>query len=94
MAASTGPVLAAAGVTMANDLVLAPLAGAKVTFNWRVLPAAAGLALALAGLEKAAPGFAVGLAWLTVTATLIVPFGAGGDAASPIVNAAKAMGYQ
>lgn len=91
MAASTGPVIAAAGITAVNDLVLEPLTGGKATFNWRILPAAAGLALALAGLEHAAPGFAVGLAWLTVAATLIVPFNSGGT--SPIENAAKAMGY-
>lgn len=91
MAASTGPVLAAGGITLANELVLAPLAGQKAPFNWRVLPATAGLALALAGLEKAAPGFAVGLAWLCVATVLIVPFGKSGT--TPLENALKVMGY-
>jgi hypothetical protein len=54
-----------------------------------VLPATAGLALALAGLEKLAPGFAVGLAWLTLATVLLVPVG---NAPTPFVTAGKALG--
>lgn len=90
MAASTGPVLVAGGLTAANELIFAPLNGQKVTFNWRIIPATAGLALALAGLERAAPKFAVGLAWLSVLTILIVPFG---NAPTPLENATKALGY-
>ena len=91
MAESTGIVLAVGGITAANELLFAPLAGQKVTFQWRIVPATAGLALALAGLEHLAPGFAVGLAWLSLAAVLIVPFG---NAPTPLDNALKVMGYQ
>lgn len=90
MAASTGPVLVAGGITAVNELVFAPAEGQGLHFNWRILPATAGLALALAGLEQVAPGFAVGLAWLCVATTLIVPFG---NAPTPLENAAKVLGY-
>jgi len=89
MAASTGPVLAAGAITVANELLFAPGHGlAKV--NWRVIPAAAGAAIALAGLEKLAPAFAVGLAWLTVFVVLVVPLG---NAPTPLANATRALGY-
>lgn len=90
MARSTGIVLAVGGITAANELLFAPLAGQKVTFQWRIIPATAGLALALAGLEHLAPGFATGLAWLSLAAVLIVPFG---NAPTPLDNALKVMGY-
>lgn len=91
MAQSTGIVLAAGAITAANEALFAPLAGTgHVTFNWRILPATAGLALALAGLEHLAPGFAVGLAWLGLAAVLLVPFG---NAPTPLENALKIMGY-
>jgi hypothetical protein len=91
MAASTGIVLAVGGITAANELLFAPLAGAKVSFNWRIIPATAGLALALAGLERLAPGFATGLAYLSLAAVLIVPFG---NAPTPLDNALKVLGYK
>lgn len=91
MARSSGIALVVGGITAANELMFAPLAGAKgVTFNWRIIPATAGLALALGGLEKIAPGFAVGLAWLGLATVLIVPFG---NAPTPLENITKAMGY-
>lgn len=89
MAASTGPVLVAGGITAVNELVFAPAEGLGLHFNWRIIPATAGLALALAGLERLAPGFAVGLAWLAVATTLIVPFG---NAPTPLENAARLAG--
>lgn len=90
MARSTGIVLAVGGITVANELLFAPLAGQKVQFNWRIVPATAGLALALAGLEKVSPTFAVGLAGLSLLAVLVVPFG---NAPTPLDNALKVMGY-
>lgn len=90
MAQSTGIVLAVGGITAANELLFAPLAGAKVQFNWRIIPATVGLALALAGLEKLAPQFAVGLAYLSLATVLIVPFG---NAPTPLQNALTVMGY-
>lgn len=91
MAASTGPVLAAGAIVFATDGLLAPLAGSGAgVWNWRILPATAGLALALAGLEKLAPGFAVGLAWLTLATALILPVA--GQQDPPLTVAAKALG--
>ena len=91
MAASTGIVLAVGGITAANELILAPLATSKpVTFNWRLIPAVGGLALALAALEKLAPSFATGLALLCLATVLVVPFS---GAPTPLENAIKILGY-
>lgn len=93
MAESTGIVLAVGGISLANEVVFAPLAsGGKITpdFNWRIIPATLGLALALAGLEHIAPGFAVGLAWLSLLAVLVYPFS---GKPSPLENVSKALGY-
>ena len=93
MAASTGPVLIAFSITAANELIFVPASqgpAALKQFNWRLIPAAAGLALALAGLEKIAPEFAVGLAWLLVATVLIVPVG---GAPTPLETASKYLGY-
>ena len=93
MAASTGVVLTIGAISLANEAVFAPLAsGGKITpdFNWRIIPATLGLALALAALEKLAPGFAVGLAWLGLATVLVVPLG---KAPSPLENISKALGY-
>lgn len=96
MARSTGIVLAAGAITAANELLFAPLAGVPGArpwhdLNWRIIPATAGLALALAGLEHLAPGFAVGLAWLTLASILIVPVG---KAPTPLENAIRVLGYK
>lgn len=94
MAQSTGVVLAAGAITLANEAVFAPVAsGGKITsnFNWRIVPATAGLALALAGLEKAAPKFAVGLSYLILASVFIVKTG---NAPTPLDNALKVMGYK
>jgi hypothetical protein len=94
MAGSTGIVLAAGAITLANEAVFAPLAqGGKITpdFNWRVIPATLGLALALAGLEKLAPGFATGLAWLILAAVLLIPVTGRPGA---LVNLSKVLGYK
>ncbi|GAA0287286.1 hypothetical protein GCM10009527_098260 [Actinomadura nitritigenes] len=90
---AAGLVIAAGGIAVANDALFAPLAGGEPpwkTLNWRLFPATAILALALAGLEKLAPSFAVGLAGLTVAAVIIVPYG---NAKPPLDNVLKVMGY-
>jgi len=90
-------VLALGCISFANEVAFAPWAGNSAkTFSgvpssaWKIIPATAGLALALALLEKIAPGFAVGLAWLGVLAILLYPMGTAG---SPIANISKIMGY-
>ena len=93
MAASTGIVLAVGGITLTNELLGATLnkqTWSAHSINWRVIPATAGLALALAGLEKLAPKYAVGLAWLSLAAVLFVPFG---NQPTPLDNALKVLGY-
>jgi len=90
---ATGLVLAAGGVAIANEALFAPIATHKAPWkdlNWRLIPATAFLALALAGLETLAPKFAVGLAGLTLAAVFIVPYG---NAATPLDNILKIMGY-
>jgi hypothetical protein len=91
VARSTGPVLLAGGLAAANEAVFAPLAAHQAE-NWdavfRIVPATAGLALGLALLEKAAEGFAVGLAWLLVAGVLVFPLG---KAPSILTNVNKVL---
>lgn len=90
MAASTGIALAIGAVTLANEALFAPILGEQVAVNWRIIPATAGLALALAAIERLAPGFATGLAWLGLLAAIALPFG---NAPTPLANATKILGY-
>lgn len=90
MSQSVGIAIAIGAVTLANEALFAPIAGESVAVNWRIIPATAGLALALAGLERIAPGFAVGLAWLGLIAAIALPFG---NAPTPLANATKILGY-
>lgn len=93
MARSTGIILAAGAITLANEAVFAPLAsGGKITshFNWRIIPATAGAALALAGLEHLSEQFAVGVAWIALVTVLFAKLG---NAQPPLVNAANMLGY-
>lgn len=83
-------VLAIGAITLTNEVVFAPLAGQSVSVNWRIIPATAGLALALAGLERVAPEFAVGLAWLGLVTAVAIRFG---NAPTPLENATKILGY-
>ncbi len=94
MAASTGIILAAGAVTLANEAVFAPIAaGGKITshFNWRVIPATAGAAIVLAGLEHLSQRFAAGIAWIALITVLFTNLGKAG---APAANAAKALGYK
>lgn len=99
---STGLVFAAGGIAIANEVLFAPVnnvtgaagptnIGISVVqnFNWRIIPATLALALALGGLEKVAPDFAVGLAGLTVLAVIVIPHG---NAPTPLENLAAAIG--
>lgn len=90
MAATTGIVLAVGGVTLANEVLFAPLLGESVAVNWKIVPATLGLALALGGLERIAPDFAVGLAWLALITAIAVPLG---NAPTPLDNINKVFGY-
>jgi hypothetical protein len=93
MAETTGIVLAVGGLTAANELLFAPLAGQGTPwkdFNWRIVPATAILAVALGGLEKVSLPFAKGLAYI---ALITVVFAQTGSAPAPAVNLAKVMGY-
>ena len=93
MARSTGVILAAGAITLANEAVFAPLAsGGKITshFNWRIVPATAGAALALAGLEHLSEQFAVGIAYIALVTVLFAKLG---NAQPPLVNAANMLGY-
>ena len=78
MARSTGPVLLAGALAAGNEVLFGPLAAGKPaqwSTAWRLVPVTAGLAAALALLERASPQFAVGLAWLVVAGVLIFPPG-------------------
>jgi len=83
-------VLATGALTLANEAVFAPMAGQTVAVNWRIVPATAGLAIALGALEHLAPEFAVGLAWLALVTALFVPLG---KAPTPLDNLTKILGY-
>jgi hypothetical protein len=92
MAKSTGLVVAAAGIALANEAIFIPMETGKSpiqTINWRIIPAAAVLALVLAGLEKVSEPLGAGLAGLTLLAVLIVPVG---NAPTPLENAGKVFG--
>lgn len=90
MAKAAGLVLAAGGIAVANEMIFAPLdAGKGVTltsFNWRIVPATAVLALTLTGIEKVSEPLGVGLAGLVLLYVLIVPVG---NSPTPAENAAK-----
>jgi hypothetical protein len=92
MARSTGIILAAGGITLANEAIFSPLAGGgSIThnFNWRVIPATAFAAMALAGLEHLSEPLAVGIAWISLITVLFARLG---KAPAPIENAVKVLG--
>lgn len=89
---STGYVLAAGGIVLANEAIFVPVETGKTplqTINWRVVPATAIMALMLAGVESLNPGFGAGLGMLVLLSVLVLPLG---NAGSPLENAAKMVG--
>ena len=105
MARSTGIIIAAGMITLANEAIFAPLASGqqfadpnKSTFNknvlahvnLRIIPATIGAAFALAGLEHLSEQFAVGVAWISLITVLFAKLG---NAQPPLVNAARMLGY-
>lgn len=91
MARSTGPVILAGALAAGNEALFAPMAAGRPAdwgAVWRLVPVTAGLALALALLERAAPEFATGLAWLLVAGVLVFP---PGHAPSILGNANKVL---
>jgi hypothetical protein len=90
MSQVTGIALAVGAVTFANEALFAPILGESVAVNWKILPATVGLALALTGLERIAPDFAVGLAWMALFTAVAVRYG---NAPTPLENLNKIFGY-
>ena len=94
MAESTGLILAAGGITLANEAFFAPLAAGKTNdfshINWRIVPATLIAAAALAATEQLSPQFAKGLAGIALITVLLARFG---NAPAPAENLAKILGY-
>lgn len=82
--------LATGVLTGLNELVFAPVAGGKVSFNWRIIPATAVFALLMEAMSKLSPQLALGLSVSALIVSLFTPLG---NAGSPIVNLEKALGY-
>lgn len=94
MAASTGYILAAAGIAAANEAIFAPAATNKplwVNFNWRIIPATAIATISLAGLEQLSEPLGKGLAMLALLTVVMLPVG---NAPSPVQNVAKLLGVK
>src|ERR1700722_12603157 len=87
-----GIAITVGGITAANELLFAPVAGTGTwaSFNWLIVPATAGFALLLAGVEKLSPRLATGIG---VTALVTVLFTRVGNAPAPIENVDKLLGY-
>jgi hypothetical protein len=69
MAGSTGPIMAAGGIVVFNNVIVmgqAPIENTRIVVG--TLIAAGGLAM----LERAAPQVATALAWLALVAVLLV----------------------
>jgi hypothetical protein len=89
---STGYILAAAGIVVANEIIFVPVTEHKPVlsdFNWRIVPATALAALMVGGLEKLSPPLGKGIAILALLSVFLVPLG---NAPTPIENAVKFLG--
>jgi hypothetical protein len=78
------------GITAANEVLFAPLAGKGVQFNWRLIPATGIFAFLMDGLERLNPQIALGVSVAALITALFFPLGKAG---SPVENASKALGY-
>lgn len=92
---STGYILAAGAITFLNEAVFAPMAAGqnaswKSDINWRIIPATAVAAIALAGAEQLSPAFAKGIAAAALITVLFARFG---NAPAPLENLSKILGY-
>jgi hypothetical protein len=85
MGASTGPILAATGITFANEWILN-----KQRPDFRILLGGAVAAGMLALFEHVSPEIAKGIAWIALITTLLVnPVGGG---KSPVQNLLSVSG--
>jgi hypothetical protein len=92
MLASTGYVLAAGGIVIANEAIFAPLADHTkpwTSLNWRLVPATAIMAILIGGAEKLEPKFGKALGMLVLLSVLVIKVG---NAPTPLQNIAKVTG--
>lgn len=81
------------GITAANEVLFAPLAGNGTpwqNFNWRIIPATAVFALAMAGVDQISPTLGKGISVIALVTVLITRFG---NAPAPVENISKVLGY-
>lgn len=95
MAAATGIILVAGGVTLANEALNVPYSKGNTNvlgaINWRVIPATAIAALIFSGISKLNAPIATGLAGLVLATTLLVRVG---NAPAPAEHLAQVLGYK
>jgi len=97
MAKSTGIILIVGGITFANEVVFAPLAGGKTSLAtdlsaaWRIPVATFVAAACLGGLEQLSPKLAVGISYISLITVL---FARMGSAPAPVENLLKVLGYK
>jgi hypothetical protein len=92
MLSSTGFILAAGGIEIANEALFAPLSQNKAAWtslNWRLVPATVTLAIVIGGIEKLNAPFGKGLGMLVLLGVLIIPVG---KAPTPLQNITKVVG--
>jgi len=81
------------GITAANEVLFAPLAGNGTpwqNFNWRIIPATAVFALAMAGVDQISPTLGKGISVIALVTVLFTRFG---NAPAPVENVSKVLGY-
>jgi hypothetical protein len=73
MARSTGIVLAAGGISFANDWIEKTAQGKPATPNFRIPVATLAVALIFSGVERLNERAAVGLSWIMLITVLVTP---------------------
>jgi hypothetical protein len=94
MASGAGFVLAAGGIVAVNEGIFMPIEEHKPpwsTFNWRIVPATAILAILVTGAEKLNAPFGKALGMLVLLSSLVISYG---NAPSPIENASRVLGVK
>jgi hypothetical protein len=94
---STGYVLAAGALVMANEAIFAPIVDHTApwtSLNWRLVPATAVMAILIGGAEKLNAPFGKALGGLVLLSVLVIPFGKTADSPSSSIlqNIAKVIG--